>query len=117
MNKNVTVRISVDEPILTYEKDTRWELLEKHAGNCPIPHYSTGYCFNRSENGQILGRPFREYNYRNLSDGNTELIRIYWTNIDMEIGIGFGDVVVDIWDTREEWPILDAEKIEVRGLE
>ena len=48
MDKCATVKITVDEPTITYEKDTQWERLERHAGNCPIPHFASGYCFNRA---------------------------------------------------------------------
>jgi len=32
MDKCVTVKISVEEPTISYEKDTQWERLENYAG-------------------------------------------------------------------------------------
>lgn len=116
MNKNVTVRIPVNEPILSYEKDTQWQLLEKYAGNCPVPHYSTGYCFNNPTETSF-SRPYRDYGYHSLSEEDAEKIRIYWTQTTMEIGISPDDIEVEIWDSSEEWPIFNSDEIEVRGIE
>lgn len=116
MDKCVTVKITVDEPTITYEKDTQWDRLERHAGNCPIPHFTSGYCFNRAGE-MVWGRPYRDYRYGNLSEEDAEKIRIYWTQATLEIGISPDDIEVEIWDLSEEWPILEADEIETRGME
>ena len=118
MDKCMTVKISVDEPTITYEKDTQWERLdlERHAGNCPIPHFASGYCFNRAGE-MVWGRPYRNYDYHKLSEEDAEKIRIYWTQATLEIGISPDDVQVEIWDEKDEWPILDTDEVEVRGIE
>lgn len=116
MDKCVTVKISVEEPTISYEKDTQWERLENYAGNCPIPHFSSGYCFNRAGE-KVWGRPYRDYYYNVLSEEDAEKIRIYWTQATLEIGIGPDDIEVQIWDESEEWPILNTDEIETRGME
>lgn len=116
MDKCVTVRISVDEPTISYEKDTQWERLERYAGNCPIPHFGSGFCFNRTQE-KVFGKPYRDYNYHQLSVEDAERIRIYWTQATLEVGISPDDLDIEIWDSKDEWPILDTDEIEVRGME
>lgn len=116
MNKCMMVKISVDEPTISYEKDTRWSRLELYAGKCPIPHFSSGYCFNHKEE-TVFEKTFRDYEYHKLSEEDAELIRIYWSHVTLEIGIGLDDIEIEIWDSNEEWPILNPDEIEIRGSE
>jgi len=111
MKKEVTVKIAVQEPTISYEEDTQWERLERLAGNCPVPYSSCGYLLNLHE---LSGPSIREYNYHNVTSEEAELIRIYWTQSEIEIG---ECPEIEIWDPSEEYPILDTDEIEVRGLE
>lgn len=104
MKKQVTVRIKVQEPTISYEKDTQWSRLEKLAGNCPVPYSSSGY--------DLVGS-VREYDYSVETRSQAEEIRIYWTQSEVEIGI---TPDVEIWDEEED-AILNPDEIEVRGIE
>lgn len=105
MKKQVTVKIAVQEPTISYEEDTQWARLEHLAGKCPVPYSSCGYMFEPST---------REYNYHNVTSEDAELVRVYWTQSEIEIG---ECPIVDIWDSDDEYPVLDTDGIEVRGLE
>ena len=111
MKKEVTVKIAVQEPTISYEEDTQWARLERLAGNCPVPYSSCGYLLNLHE---LTGPSIREYNYHSVTSEEAELIRIYWTQSEIEIG---ECPQIDIWNPDEDYPVLDTDEIEVRGLE
>ena len=105
MKKQVTVKIAVQEPTISYEKDTHWQKLEHLAGNCPVPYSSTGYS---------IKTPVRDYHYHNVTTEEAELIRVYWTETELEV-----DEIreVEIWDSEEDYPVLEGDKIKVREME
>ncbi len=116
MKKEVTVKIAVQEPTISYEEDTQWERLERLAGNCPVPYSSCGYMFadTREVPGSFENLTIREYNYHNVTSEEAELVRVYWTQSEVEIG---ECPQIDIWNPDEDYPVLDTDEIEVRGLE
>lgn len=116
MKNQVTVKIAVQEPTISYEEDTQWARLEHLAGKCPVPYSSCGYIFadTREVPVSFENLVIREYNYHNVTSEEAELIRIYWTQSEIEIG---ECPQIDIWNPDDDYPVLDTDEIEVRGLE
>lgn len=104
MKKNLKIKIYVDEPTLSYEKHTQWERLEKLAGKCPVPHFSTGYCLQKIDSP----KSYRDYCYSNLSEEQLDMVRVYWQSSEIETDI-------EIWDSEVDWPILNSDLIKIEN--
>lgn len=109
MAKHMSVKVKVLDPIVTFEKDTYWNQLEKYAKNCPVSFSSEGYCFNFIGDN-VFGKPYNFYEYFDVTEEECEKIRIYWVDSEYEI-------VVEDWDDADEWPVVDSDEIETRGID
>jgi hypothetical protein len=105
----MSVKVEVLDPIISHEKDTFWNQLEKYAKNCPISYSSQGYCFN-AIGDNVFGKPYKNYDYFDVAEDEGEKIRIYWVESEYEI-------VVEDWDDADEWPIVESDDIQTKGFD
>ena len=109
MAKHMSVKVEVLDPIISHEKDTFWNQLEKYSKNCPISYSSQGYCFN-AIGDNVFGKPYKNYDYFDVAEDEGEKIRIYWVESEYEI-------VVEDWDDADEWPIVESDDIQTKGFD
>ena len=100
-----SVEIQVRIPCSVKDSESRWDSLEKHASNCPIPHGTSGYIFSSG---------VKDFHYCNLSLEDAEKVRIYWIDSFEDVRV---DLVDDLGEPLEETPILDSSTIPIRGIE
>jgi len=85
-------RVTVMEPTIVKDSESKWDQLEKHARNCPIAHFSSGYIFLNE---------IRDYFYSEMSKEDAEKVRIYWTDKFDDV-----EVVVFPWEPGDEYPMV-----------
>lgn len=88
----MTPRVTVMEPTIVKDSESKWDQLERHARGCPIAHSSSGYVFLNE---------IRDYFYPEMSEEDAERVRIYWTEKFDDV-----EVVVFAWEPGDEYPMV-----------
>jgi hypothetical protein len=108
-SKNVTVKIPVLEPLVIKDSESLWSRIQNLISKCPVANFSSGLCFYRdrdSDNHTSFSHVTCEY--KDLSEGDMESVRIFWSSSDM-------NAELDVWDSDRAWPILNTEEVKVYG--
>jgi len=80
--------------------DVDFNQLEEYAKNSPVPFSGTVYCFN-AVGEKVFGKPYKNYDYFDVTEEDREKIRTYWEGSEYE-------VVFDVWDDADEWLVGDS---------